>query len=153
MRYSVYKSLDKKNSLFGIIGSYQKYALYGLGASVFVGLLIGTSINSLLGTIMGLILGIATYAGTLAIQSRFSEKERTKWFCSKRLPGYILVPPKRMRKFVRLRISERNERRSEISDSESGIDLKRLLSIMEEEEIKIKKKEGPTKDLITNNAE
>lgn len=136
MRYSVYKSLDKKNSLFGIIGSYQKYALYGLGASVFVGLLIGTSVNSLLGTIMGLILGIATYAGTLAVQSRFSEKERTKWFCSKRLPGYILVPPKRMRKFVRLRISERNERRSEINDSESGIDLKRLLSIMEEEEIK-----------------
>lgn len=153
MRYAVYKALDKKNSLFGIRGSYQKYALYGLGVAVFVGLFVGTTFNSLVGTVLAIVLGAGVYAGVLAIQAKYSEKERTKWFCSKKLPGYILVPPKRLRKYVRLRISERNEKRGETMDPEEGIDLKRILSIMEDEKIRIKKKEDSEKDPINNNVE
>jgi len=131
MRYAVYKSLDKKNSLFGIRGSYQKYALYGIGASVFIGLLIGTSVNSLLGTVLAILLGVATYAGVLAIQSRFSEKERTKWFCSKKLPGYVFVPPKRFSKYVKFKISERYEVRKKEDSPSEGINLDAIMEEIE----------------------
>lgn len=133
MRYAVYKSLDKKNSLFGIIGSYQKYALYGLGASVFVGLLVGTSVNSLLGTVLGIVLAVVTYAAVLAVQSRYSEKERTKWFCSKKLPGYVLIAPRRLSRYVKFRISERYEvRRKDGSAPSDGVSLDGILEKMEE---------------------
>ncbi len=141
MRYAVYKSLDKKNSLFGIRGSYQKYALYGLGVSIFAGLLVGTSINTLLGTVLAIVLGVATYAGVLAVQSRYSEKERTKWFCSKRLPGYVVVPPKRLSGYVKFRISERHEiRKKDAAELSGGISLDSILAKMEEREAKARSK-------------
>ena len=133
MRYAVYKALDKKNSLFGIRGSYQKYAMYGLGASVFAGLAVGTTVNSLLGTILGIILAAGTYVGVLAVQSRYSEKERTKWFCAQKLPGYVLVPPKRLSKYVRYYISERSETRRRSQKAQAGsIDLESVLKMMDE---------------------
>lgn len=134
MRYAVYKSLDKKNSLFGIRGSYQKYALYGIGISVLAGLIVGTSVNSMLGTILAIVLGAATYAGVLAVQSRYSEKERTKWFCSKKLPGYVLMQPKRLSRYVKFRISERYEVRGKGKGSSSdGVYLDEILERMESE--------------------
>lgn len=143
MRYAVYKSLDKKNSLFGIRGSYQKYALYGLGASVFIGLLVGTSVNTLLGTVLAIVLGVATYAGVLAVQARYSEKERTKWFCSKKLPGYVTVQPKKLSRYVRFRISERYEIRGKgDAGAPEGISLDGILAKMEEREAKARAKES-----------
>lgn len=137
MRYAIYKSLDKKNSLFGIRGSYQKYALYGLGVSILIGLLVGTSVNSMIGTILAILLGAATYAGVLAVQSKYSEKERTKWFCSKKLPGYILMQPKRLSRYVRFRISERYEIRGKGKDPASeGVYLDEILERMEKKKEK-----------------
>ena len=142
MRYAVYKSLDKKNSLFGIRGSYQKYALYGLGVSIFIGLIVGTSINSMIGTILAILLGAATYAGVLAVQSKYSEKERTKWFCSKKLPGYILMQPKRLSRYVKFRISERYEVRGKSKGSSSdGIYLDEILERMEREKEKLQEQD------------
>lgn len=133
MRYAVYKALDKKNSLFGIRGSYQRYALYGLGAAIFVGLLVGTMINSLIGTILAIALGAGVYAGVLAVQSKYSEKERTKWFCSKKLPGYVIVPPKRLSRYVKFRITERYEVRGKDGSVPSeGVDLDGILEKMKE---------------------
>lgn len=106
MRYAVYKSLDKTNSLFGIKGTYQRYAIYGLGASVVLGFVIGSTINSLIGTILGIAGVGVTYAVVLSIQSKFSERERTRWFCSRRLPDYITVPPRRLRRFCQIKAKE-----------------------------------------------
>lgn len=107
MRYAVYKSLDKTNSLFGIKGTYQKYAIYGLAGSVLVGLIVGSTINSLIGTILGIALVGVTYAVILSVQSKFSERERVRYFCSKRLPDYITVPPRRMRRLCQIRTKEK----------------------------------------------
>jgi hypothetical protein len=140
MQYGVYKSLDKKNSLFGIRGSYQKYTLYGLGVSVMTGLIVGTSVNSLLGTILAIILGVATYAGVLAVQAKYSEKERTKWFCSKKLPGYIFVPPKRFSKYVRYYITERYEVRGRAETRIGSVNLDDVLRKLDEAESRTKRK-------------
>ena len=99
MRYVVWKSLDKPSSLFGIKGSYVYLALAAIGVDVGVSVLVGMLTNSLVGTIVFIVLGAAVYFGTLAIQSSFSERERTKWFCAHRLPDFIDVSPRPMREY------------------------------------------------------
>jgi len=146
MQYAIYKSLDKKNSLFGIRGSYQKYALYGLGVSIFVGLLVGTSVNSLIGTILAILLGVATYAGVLAVQSRYSEKERTKWFCSKKLPGYIFVPPRRFSKYIKYYITERYEVRGQENTKIGSVNFDEVLKKLNEAESASGQKPEPVKE-------
>ena len=103
MEYRVYKSLDKTNSLFGIKGSYQGYAIGGIVVAALLGVVVGVVTNGLVGTIAALAAIVAMYAAILSIQSRFSERERTRWFCSHRLPDYIVVPPRPIRKYCRFR--------------------------------------------------
>ena len=108
MLYKVYRSLDKTNSLFGIKGSYQKYALIGIVAAILLGFVLGMMTNGLIGTLVALGGGAAVYVAILSVQSRFSERERTKWFCSHRLPDCITVPPRPLRRYLRFRSVKKN---------------------------------------------
>ncbi len=105
MRYGVYKALDRTNSLFGIKGTYQKYAIGGALASALAGVVVGSLVNGLVGMVVGVALLAGMYFALLSIQSRFSERERTRWFCSHRLPDYVVVPPVPLRRYCRIRDS------------------------------------------------
>lgn len=102
MIYDTYNSLDKVSSLFGIKGSYIQYAAIAVGASAAVGFLVAQVTNGLIGVLVFIALAAVSYFTVLGIQAKFSERERTKWFCSHRLPNFIVVPPKRFRKYVKL---------------------------------------------------
>lgn len=109
MQYGVYKALDRTNSLFGIKGSYQRYAIAGLLVCVVLGLVAGSLTNGVIGMIVA-VGGIAgMYFALLSIQSRFSERERVRWFCSHRLPAYIVVPPRLLRRYCRVRAARRKK--------------------------------------------
>lgn len=110
MQYRVYKSLDKTNSLFGIKGSYQKYAIAGIPVGGLVGVLVGSFLGSLVGTIVALAVIVGVYVAILSIQSRFSERERVRWFCSHRLPDYIVVPPHILRKYCSFIVKEKGQK-------------------------------------------
>ena len=107
MRYTVYKSLDKPSSLFGLRGSYLRYAIIGIVIAAMVAFIIGSATNGLVGMLLFIILVAVVYFLVLRIQARFSERERTKWFCAHVLPDYIIVPPKRLSSYVTARFSER----------------------------------------------
>lgn len=109
MLYKVYKSLDKTNSLFGIKGSYQRYALFGVAGGVILGLVVGMAAGGLLGTLTAIGAGVGVYVAILSIQSKFSERERTKWFCSHKLPDCITVPPRPLRRYCKIRSSSKNK--------------------------------------------
>lgn len=105
MIYDVYKSLDKASSLFGLKGSYIQYAALAVGACAVVGFLVAQVLNGLIGVLVFIALAAVSYFTVLGIQAKYSERERTKWFCSHRLPNFIVVPPKRMYKMVKLHFS------------------------------------------------
>lgn len=110
MKYIVYKSLDKPSSLFGIKGSYLYYTIGGLAVDAVVAFVLGQVTNGLVGMIVFIVLMVVTYVAVLRIQSRFSERERTRWFCSHRLPQYIHVPPVRMSSYARATFRDRDRR-------------------------------------------
>ena len=103
MLYKVYRSLDKTNSLFGIKGTYQRYAIFGIAGGVILALVVGSMTNGLFGTLTAIGVGAGVYVAILSIQSKFSERERTKWFCSHKLPDCIYVPPRPLRRYCRIR--------------------------------------------------
>ena len=102
MIYDVYKSLDKVSSLFGLKGSYIQYAAFAVGGCAIVGFLVAQALNGLVGVLVFIGAAAVSYFTILGIQAKYSERERTKWFCSHRLPNFIVVPPVRMRRFVKL---------------------------------------------------
>lgn len=107
MRYKVYKSLDKPSSLFGLRGSYLRYAIIGIVVAAMVCFIVAGVTNGLVGILLFIVLVAVVYFLVLRIQSKFSERERTKWFCAHELPDYIIVPPKRLSNYVTARFSER----------------------------------------------
>ena len=90
--HTVYKALDRPSSLFGLKGSYVRYAGFGIAGGVMVGIIIGMFAPGLVATIVALVLAAASYFVVLRIQDKFSERERVKYLCSRRLPRYIRVP-------------------------------------------------------------
>ena len=108
MKYTVYKSLDKPSSLFGLKGSYFMYALAGAGAGAVIAVLFGALTNGLLGMLLFIGLLAADYAIVMGIQTKYSERERTKWFCSHKLPDFICLPPKRISYHMKANFREEN---------------------------------------------
>lgn len=107
MRYTVYKSLDKPSSLFGLRGTYLRYAIIGIIVAAMISFIVGGITNGLVGMILFIILIAVVYIIVLRIQAKFSERERTKWFCAHVLPDYIIVPPKRLSAYARVRFREK----------------------------------------------
>lgn len=99
MRYVVFKSLDKSSSLFGIQGSYLYWVLAALGVDLAISFVIGSLTNSFVGFVLFVGLGAVIYFATLMVQTKLSERERTKWLCSHRLPDFIHVQPRMMRNY------------------------------------------------------
>lgn len=99
MRYVVFKSLDKSSSLFGIQGTYLYWVLGALGVDLALSFIVGSATNSFVGFIMFVAIGAGIYFATLMVQTRLSERERTKWICSHRLPRFVYVPPRMMRRY------------------------------------------------------
>lgn len=100
MRYQVYKSLDKPSSMLGIKGSYITFFLVGVVVAAFAGITVGSAVNSMLGFLLFALIGVLAYAGTLAFQGKFSEKERYKWFNSRRQPDYIHIQPRPFSSYI-----------------------------------------------------
>lgn len=106
MRYTVYKSLDKPSSLFGLKGSYFFYAAGGAVAGAMLALIVGAITNGLIGMLLFIALLAVDYAVIMGIQTKYSERERTKWFCSHKLPDFISVPPKRLSSHMKVNFRE-----------------------------------------------
>lgn len=100
MKTKIYKALDKPSSLFGLKGSYIRFAIIGLVAALILGLLVGRALNGLLG--VGVFAGAAmgVYLGVLMFQSKYPERERKRWMCSKKIPDFVSVPPKSFRSYL-----------------------------------------------------
>lgn len=103
MLYKVYRSLDKTNSLFGIKGTYQRYAIFGIAGAVILGLVVGMMTNGMFGTLAAIGGAVGVYVAVLSVQSKFSERERAKWFCAHKLPDCITVPPRPLRRYCRIK--------------------------------------------------
>lgn len=107
MYYKVFKALDKPSSLFGLRGSYLYYCVGGIAVAAVIALLIGMVVK-IIGWIIFFALAAAAYFLTLQLQAKFSEKERTKWFCSHRLPSCIRIAPKRLSSYITVKFVQKN---------------------------------------------
>ncbi len=105
MEIRVYKSLDKKHSTFGIVGSYMKWMLAALGVAIVAGLLTGALLGGIVGMLVFIVLGALGYIGVVYVQGKFSERERDKWLASMSLPDVIRFPPVRLDDVGRYRLN------------------------------------------------
>lgn len=101
MQYRVYKSLDKPSVTLGLKGSYLLFFVVGGIAGAFLGVMIGSILGSLMGFIVFVLIGGGSYLGTLAFQSKFSEKERFKWMNSWKNPDFIRMSPRPFRSYLK----------------------------------------------------
>lgn len=100
MFYQVFKSLDNPSSFMGLKGSYLRYAAVGIAIALVISFAIGSVTNGLLGIIIFVALGALDYMGVMAFQARFSERERKKWFASRKLPDVLVLDPIQFRRLV-----------------------------------------------------
>ena len=93
MKLPVYKSLDKKSSLFGIQGSYLYLIVGGFVIAVVLGFgVVGSAVgNSFIGTGATLLFAAIVYFIVITIQGSYSERELTRKITSFKLPDYMLV--------------------------------------------------------------
>lgn len=97
MKHTVYKSLDRSSSLFGLKGCYLRWTVMGVAADGFLAFaVVGKAVNSIVGFIFFVGVGAAVYIGVMAFQAKFSEREKTRWLAHRRLPDYTFVPPARL---------------------------------------------------------
>lgn len=101
MRRTVYRSLDKSNSIFGMRGKYITYALKGVGLGLILSLLFSIMTNGILGIFLFLFCVIVTYAAVLYTQARYSERELDRMLSSKEIPDYIDFLPMRFGRILR----------------------------------------------------
>lgn len=93
MRCTVYKSLDNPSSMFGLRGSYQRMFWIGTAAAAVLALMLGSVFGQLVGIIL-LIAGIlGVYAGVMAVQGRYSDREQKKMTASLSLPDMLVFRP------------------------------------------------------------
>ncbi len=100
MYYKVFKALDKPSSLFGLRGSYLYFCVGGIFVAAVVALIIASAGIKIFAWIIFFVLAAAAYFVTLQVQAKLSEKERTKWFCSHRLPSCVRIPPRRLSSYA-----------------------------------------------------
>ncbi len=104
MRYRIYKALDNPPSFVGLKGSYIKFGYAGIGIALVVGLLVGSATNGLIGVIVFAVMVAAAYLGIMAMQARFTERERMKWLSSKKLMDVIVFTPEPFSNMARQRL-------------------------------------------------
>jgi len=104
MFYQVFKSLDNPSSMFGLKGSYLRYTAAGLGIAMMIALIVGSITNGLIGIISFVALGAIVYMGVMAFQAKFTERERKKWFASRKLPDVVSFQPKAFSKLAASRL-------------------------------------------------
>ena len=109
MQFPIYKSLDKPSSLFGLKGSYLTICIAGLGIGAIPSVLVGTMTNGFFGFVLFIGLAAVAYFATLRFQSKFSERERTKWLACRGLPNYIKVPPRRLSKYAKIEFKKKRK--------------------------------------------
>jgi len=109
MYYKVFKALDKPSSLFGLRGSYLYYCVGGIVVAAVVALVIASLGIKIVSWLIFFALSAGAYFLTLQLQAKYSEKERTKWFCSHRLPSCIRVAPRRMSTYVTVKFVEKTK--------------------------------------------
>lgn len=102
MEFRIYKSLDNPPSMLGLKGSYLRFAAMGLGVALIVGFVIGSATNGLVGILAFVAFTAITYMGVMAFQAKFSERERKKWFSSRKIPELIHLKPEAFHKLSRL---------------------------------------------------
>lgn len=102
MEIRIYKSLDNPPSMLGLKGSYLRFAAIGLAIALVIGMLVGSVTNGLIGILVFVALTAAAYIGVMAFQARFTERERKKWFSSRKIPDLIHVKPVPIHKLARL---------------------------------------------------
>ena len=94
MQYPVFKSLDNPSSMLGLKGSYLKFAAIGVGVALIIGFGVGSATNGLIGIIVFIAVSAVAYFAVMAFQARFTERERKKWFSSRKLPDIITLEPR-----------------------------------------------------------
>ena len=109
MYYKVFKALDKPSSLFGLRGSYLYYCVGGIVVAAVVALIIASLGVKVISWLIFFVLAAGAYFLTLQLQAKYSEKERTKWFCSHKLPSCVRVAPRRLSSYVAVKFT--NKRR------------------------------------------
>lgn len=110
MIYPVFKSLDNPSSFVGLKGSYIRYAATGIGVALFIAFVIGGATNGLIGVIVFVALGALDYMGVMAFQAKFSERERQKWFSSRKLPDVLNIEPRSFRYQAGLRLDKARQK-------------------------------------------
>lgn len=101
MKRRVYKSLDKSSSLFGLQGSYLRWAIIGIIAVGVLCFILSRFIQSVIALILFIALAAGVYIGIIGFQARFSERERDKWLSSKGLPDIITMEPVRFEQMTK----------------------------------------------------
>lgn len=109
MHFQVYKSLDKPSSLFGLKGSYLTICIAGVGIGVVPAGIVGSLTNGFFGFIIFIGFAAAAYFATLRFQSKFSERERTKWLACRNLPDYIKVPPRKLSSYANIEFKQKKK--------------------------------------------
>lgn len=110
MQYTIFKSLDNPSSMVGLKGSYLKFALMGIGIALLIAGVVGSLTNGLIGIIVFIAIGAAVYLGVMAFQAKFSERERGKWFSSRKTPDVIHFAPLRFPEYASKYINESKEK-------------------------------------------
>lgn len=101
MRCTVYKSLDKPSSLFGLKGGYLNFAIVGGCVAAAIGFIVGALTIGIFGFVAFVVALAIDYIAVMAFQAKFSEREKDRWLCSRSIPQYIIVAPKRFSRYLR----------------------------------------------------
>lgn len=100
MRVKIYKALDKPSSLFGLKGSYIRFAIIGIVAALALAMFIGRTVNGLVG--VGIFGGatMMVYLVILRIQYKYPERDRKRLLSAGRIPNYVSIPPRSFRSYL-----------------------------------------------------
>lgn len=91
--YRVWRALDQPSAFFGIKGRFMVLFLIIAGASLIIGLSVGSVTGSLLGLIVIGILLFCDYMLILSIQGRMSDGEFSRMISKSGIPRFIKVNP------------------------------------------------------------
>lgn len=93
MGFTVFRSLDKPASFFGIRGRFMVWMVMGLGVDLLVSCFVGFLTAGLLGVVVFVALALLIYMYILGIQGRLTPRQLTKKMDSRRLASYVRMRP------------------------------------------------------------
>lgn len=101
MKKKVYKALDRPSSLFGLKGTYIRFAIIGIVAALLLGALAGRLVNGLVGVVVFALAAMGAYLGVMMFQSRYPERDRKRRLCSGSIPDFISMKPMSFRQYLK----------------------------------------------------